>query len=121
MWMGGRGSFGLNCGKEPVMQRYEHARWRNKQCEDSDGKEHRHHLCVHAKLLSRVQIFATPWTVALQASLSMGSPRQEYLSGLPFPPPGDLPNPGTEPRSLALQALQADSLPSEPPKVKRRE
>ena len=121
MWMGGRGIFGLNYGKEPVMQRYEHARWRNKQCEDSDGKEHRHHLCVHAKLLSRVQIFATPWTVALQAPLSMGSPRQEYLRGLPFPPPGDLPNPGIEPRSLALQALQADSLPSEPPKVKRRE
>ena len=96
MWMGGRGSFGLNYGKEPVMQRYEHARWRNKQCEDSDGKEHRHHLCVHAKLLSRVQIFATPWTVALQAPLSMGSPRQEYWSGVPFPSPEDLPNPGIE-------------------------
>ena len=50
----------------------------------------------------------TPWTVACQASLSMGFPRQEYWSGLPFPPPGDRPNPGFEPVS---PALQADSLP----------
>ena len=54
----------------------------------------------------------TPWTVAHQASLSMGFSRQEYCSGLPFPSPGDLPNPGIEPRS---PALQADALPSEPP------
>ena len=52
----------------------------------------------------------TPWTVACQAPLSMGFSRQEYWSGLPFPPPGDLPNPGTEPR---FPALQADSLPTE--------
>ena len=52
----------------------------------------------------------TPWTVAHQAPLSMGFPRREYWSGLPFPSPGDLPNPGTEPRS---PALQADSLPTE--------
>ena len=52
LWMGGQGSFGLDYGKEPAMQRSEQARWRNKQCEDSDGKEH--HLCVHAKLLSCV-------------------------------------------------------------------
>ena len=52
------------------------------------------------------------WTVSHQAPPSMGFSRQEYWSGLPFPPPGDLPNPGTEPRS---PALQADSLPSEPP------
>ena len=54
----------------------------------------------------------TPWTVALQAPLSMGFPRQEYWSGLPFHSPGDLPDPGMEPRSLALQA---DSLLSYPP------
>ena len=54
----------------------------------------------------------TPRTVAYQAPLSMAFSRQEYLSGLPFPPPGNLPNPGMEPMSLALQA---DSLPSEPP------
>ena len=51
----------------------------------------------------------TPWTVACQAPLSMGCSRQEYWSGLPFPSPGDLPNPGIEPRS---PALQADSLPT---------
>ena len=54
--------------------------------------------------------FVTPWTVARQAPLSMGLPRQEYWSGLPFPSPGDLPNPGFEPGS---PACQADSLPTE--------
>ena len=49
------------------------------------------------KLLSRVQLFATPWTVAYQASPSMGFSRQEYWSGLPFPSPGDLPDPGSNP------------------------
>ena len=62
--------------------------------------------------LSRVRLFATPWTVAYQAPPSMGSSRQEYWGGLPFPSPGDLPNPGIEPRS---PALQADALTSEPP------
>ena len=57
--------------------------------------------------------FVTPWTVAHQAPLSMGFSRQECQSGLPFPPPGHLPNPGIEPRSSPT--LQADSLPSEPP------
>ena len=69
-------------------------------------------LKVKVKLLSRVRLFATPWTIAYQASLSMGFSRQEYQSGLPFPSPGDLPNPGIEPRS---PTLQADALPSEPP------
>ena len=54
------------------------------------------------KLLSRVRLFATPWTVAYQASLSMRFFRQEYWNGLPFPSPGDLPNPGIKPRSPAL-------------------
>ena len=53
----------------------------------------------------------TLWTVAHQAPLSMGVSRQEYWSGLPFPPPGDLPDPGIEPASPALPALQADILP----------
>ena len=61
--------------------------------------------------LSHAQLFATPWTVDHQAPLSVGFSRQEYWSGLPFPSPGDLPNPGVEPGS---PALQADSLPSEP-------
>ena len=56
------------------------------------------HVCV----LSHVQLFATPWIVACQASLSMGFFRQEYWSGLPFPPPGDLPYPEIEPISPAL-------------------
>ena len=67
---------------------------------------------VVVQSLSRVQLFATQWTVAHQALLSMGFPRQEYWSGLPFPPPGDLPDPGIEPRS---PALWAESLASEPP------
>ena len=62
--------------------------------------------------LSRVWLFATPWTVAHQASLSMGFSRQEYWSGLPFPSPGDLPDPGIKPKS---PILQADALTSEPP------
>ena len=56
------------------------------------------------KLLRRVQLFATPWTVAYQAPLSMEFSRQEYWSGVPLPSPGDLPDPGIKPRSLALQA-----------------
>ena len=64
------------------------------------------------KSLSRVQLFVTPWTVAYQAPPSMGFSRQEYWSGLPFPSPGDLPDPGIEPRS---PTLQADPLTSEPP------
>ena len=62
--------------------------------------------------LSHVWLFATPWTVVYQASLSMGFSRQEYWSGLPFPSPGDLPDPGIEPQS---PALQADALTSEQP------
>ena len=64
------------------------------------------------KLLSRVWLFVTSWTVAHQASQSMEFSRQEYWSGLPFPSPGDLPDPGIKPGS---PALQADALPSEPP------
>ena len=57
-------------------------------------------VCV----LSRVPLFLSPWTVAHQAPLPMGFPRQEYWSGLPSPPPGDLPDPEIEPESAALQA-----------------
>ena len=67
---------------------------------------------VKVNSLSCVQLFATLWTVAHQAPLSMGFSRQEYWSGLPFPSPGDLPDPGIEPGS---PALQSDALPSEPP------
>jgi len=63
-------------------------------------------------LLSHVRLFATPWTIAHPAPLSIEFSRQEYWSGLPFTSPGDLPDPGIKPRS---PVLQADSLPSEPP------
>ena len=66
-------------------------------------------------LVSHVQFFATRWTVALQAPLSVGFSRQEHWSGLPLPSLGDLPDPGIEPGS---PALQSDSLPSEP-KIKK--
>ena len=71
-------------------------------------------LCARlseVKSLSRVRLFATSWTVAYQAPPSMGFSRQECWSGLPFSSPGDLPDPGIEPGS---PALQADALPSEP-------
>ena len=63
------------------------------------------------KLLSHVRLFATPWTVAYQAPLSMGFSRQECWSGLLFPSPGDFPDPGNEPGS---PALWADALLWEP-------
>ena len=71
-------------------------------------------MCTsEVKSLSHVQLFATPWTVAHQAPLSTEFSRPEYWSGLPCPPPGDLPNPGIKSRS---PALKVDSLPSEPPR-----
>ena len=65
-------------------------------------------------MLSHVQLFATLWTVACQAPLSVELSRQEYWSGLPFPTLGDLPDPKIEPESPTSPALWADSLPSEP-------
>ena len=62
-----------------------------------------------ARVLSHVRLFATVWTVALQAPLFMGLSQQEYWNGLPFPPLGDLLNPSIEPLS---PVLQADSLPA---------
>ena len=67
-----------------------------------DCQQKVYRLMVQVKLLSRVLIFATPWTVAYQAPPSMGFSRQEYWSGLPFPPPGDIPDPGIELGSPAL-------------------
>ena len=73
---------------------------------------------VKVKLLSRVRLSGTPLTVPYQAPPSMGFSRQEYWSGLPFPSPGDLPDPGIEPRS---PPLQADTLLSKPPGKPKRE
>ena len=67
---------------------------------------------MKVKSLRCVLLFATPWTVAQQTALSMGVSRKEYWNGLPFPPPGDLPDPGIEPTS---PALQVDSFTTEPP------
>ena len=72
-------------------------------------------MCVCTQLLSHVQFFATTWTVACQAPLSMEFSRQEYWSGLPFPTPGDLPDPGIEPTSLASPALAGGFFTTEPP------
>ena len=73
------------------------------------------HKCVHAQWLSCVQIFATPWTIVCQVLQSMGFSRQEYWRGLPFPTPGDLPDPGMEPMSFAPLALASRFLTTVPP------
>ena len=70
---------------------------------------------MYARILSHLVVSDSlwpPWTVAHLAPLSMGFFRQEYWSGLPFPPPGDLPNPGIEPESPVFPALQMDYLPT---------
>ena len=74
------------------------------------AKENDGFVLCYALSLSHIQLFVTPWTIAYQAALSMGFSRQEYWSGLPCPPPGELPSLGIEPRP---PALQADSLSSE--------
>ena len=73
------------------------------------------YVCVYAESLSRVQFCVTPWTIAHQAPLTMELSRPEYWRGLPFPSPGDLPNPGIEPTSLASFALAGGCLPAVPP------
>ena len=72
----------------------------------------RHSLCVHAQLLSHVQLFVTPWTIARQAPLSMELPRHEYWSGLPFPTPRDPLGPGIE---AAFPTLAGGFFTNEPP------
>ena len=80
------------------------------------GSSPSHKCCYHcAKLLSCVWLFATPWTVACQVRLSMEFSRQEYWNGLPFPPPGDLPNPGIEPSWLVSPALAGGFFITVPP------
>ena len=74
-------------------------------------------VCVraHIQVLSCIWLSATPWTIAHQAPLFMGFSRQDYRSGLPFPPPGDLPNPGIKPESLASPALAGGFFTTAPP------
>ena len=71
-------------------------------------------VCLHS-FFSRVQLFVTPWTVVSQPPLSMGFSRQQYWSGWPCPPPGDLPDSRIETLSLISPALPVDCLSSEPP------
>ena len=71
--------------------------------------------CKGAQLLSHVRLFATPWTVDHQAPLFVEFSRQEYWSGFPFPTPGDLPNPGTEPASPTSAALAGRLFTTQPP------
>ena len=71
--------------------------------------------CVCAQSLNHVQLFMTLWTAACQAPLSTGFSRQGYCSGLPFPPPGNLPNPGIEPMSPVSPALAGEFFTTEPP------
>ena len=70
--------------------------WRNNSRKNEESEK------VKVKLLNRVRLFATPWTVTRQALLSMGFSRQEYWSGLPFPSPEDLLDPGIKPGSPTL-------------------
>ena len=77
----------------------------------------RRNLFLLLLLLSCVQLFATPWTVARQAPLSIGFPQREYWSGLPFPSPGELPDPEIEPVSLALACGFFTTSPGKPKKT----
>ena len=86
--------------QQPQICRHHHSDWQK----------------VKVKSLSHVRLFETPWTVAYQASPSMGFSRQEYWSGLPFLSSRHLPDPGIKPGSLGLQA---DALPSEPPSIEK--
>ena len=79
--------------------------WGNKQGARREGES-------ESEVAQLCPTLGTPWTIAYQAPLSMGFSRLEYWSGLPFPSPGDLPDPGIEPRS---PILEADALTSEPP------
>ena len=82
------------------------AKWENFKCQMATK-----YLILMLKLvLSHIQLFETPWTVACQASLSMGFPKQEHWSGLPFSPPGNFPNPGIKSLSPLSPALLVDSL-----------
>ena len=64
-------------------------------------------MCMYILIcLSHVPLFVTPWTVAWQAPLSMGFSRQKHWSGLPFLPPGDLPDPGIEPTLLSIESIE---------------
>ena len=111
------------------MKRNKYARWKNnwengrwktyviiwRKSKERESKRDDSLNYVHTRLLSRVWLFATPRTVACQAPLYMGFSRQEYWSGLPFPPPGDLPDPEIKPALLEAPALVGKFFTTEPP------
>ena len=74
-----------------------------------------HFPAMRVCVLSSVLLFATPWSAACQGPLSIGFPRQEHWSGLPFPPPGDLPDPGIQPASPVIPAFSGGFFTTEPP------
>ena len=93
---------------------------RHTEYESDEERQHRKSshigfiLLINTCVFSHIWLFVTPWTVAHQAPLSMGFPRQEYWSGLPFPPPVDFPDPGIEPESSASPALARGFFTTEP-------
>ena len=95
--------------------------WGHKESDMTELLHSHTHMHTHTtnthKLsgFSHVQLFATPWTVARQAPLSMEFSRQEYWSGLSFPSPGNLPDPGIEPESLASPELSGGFFTTKPP------
>ena len=107
---GGHGSpLQYSCLKNPM----DRGTWRAIVHSVAKSRTHLKQLSVQfssVQSLSRVRLFVTPWTAARQVPLSMGFFRQEYWSGLPFPSPEDLPNPGIE---LGSPAFKADCLPCE--------
>ena len=101
--------------KSPQIHRWYYLcgrKWRETKEPLDEGERGKWKKKKKVKLLSRVRLFVTPWTVAYQASPSMGFSRQEYQSGSPFPSPEDLPYPGIK---LSSPGLKAATLPSEPP------
>ena len=102
-----RGTFDSICANSEKLNAalfslsWEHVRWATRNFHHSAYG----YMCVYVQWVSQVRLFATPWTAARQAPLSMEFSRQEYWSGLPCPSPGDLSNPGTEPISLPYLAL----------------
>ena len=116
---GTRKSHTLSCGilTNLLMCTVPFFRWRNWDWEFQNLSWGGMGSSVHAKSLLRVWLYATPWSAARQAPLSMGFSRQEYWSGLPGPPPGDLPSPGIKLMSLTSNLnWQAGSLPPAPPR-----
>ena len=106
-------------GGEPVHRRGEQPRLPETRESRAQQQRPSANRNKYAQSFSRVKLFTTPWTVARQASLSMGFSRQEYWSGLPCPPPEDLPNPGMELKSLSSPASSGGFFTPAPPRINK--